>query len=322
MLRREAARWFARLESGRDPDIDRKFRRWQDADPAHAEAFQRVQKSYGQAGLLRQSPAFSDRSLTGPSRPVSSSPRYAWAAAAALVIAIPAAWLAFGHGLFVRGTDAMMLATGVGEIKHIGLSDGSKLTLDTATSVEVEIGQARRRALLKRGRARLEVASGREPFVLETGSATVTTSGSVVDIQRAGDSSRVDVLSGNAIVQASNSMEAAGVALRGGQSVAARTGEGLVQQSGTPPTDWVRGMLQFDRTPLEAAVAQANGYSKEKILLSGDFADLHISGAFRAGDTARLAKALAVTFDLSLGRSTDGNWTLSRVNRRPQSAGG
>jgi len=46
------------------------------------------------------------------------------------------------------------------------------------------------------------------------------------------------------------------------------------------------------------------------------------SGAFRAGDTARLAKALAVTFDLSLGRSTDGNWTLSRANRRPQSAGG
>jgi transmembrane sensor len=146
MLRREAAGWLARLESGRDPDIDRKFRRWHDADPAHAQAFETVQRSYSQAGLLRLSRVLPGRSPSELSKPVSSTSWYGWAAAAALVIAIPAAWFAFSHGVIVRGTDAVMLATGVGEIKQVNLADGSKVTLDSSTKVDVEIGRSHRRA--------------------------------------------------------------------------------------------------------------------------------------------------------------------------------
>ncbi len=40
----------------------------------------------------------------------------------------------------------------VGEIRQVRLADGTKLTLDTATSVEVEVGRSLRRAVIKTGR--------------------------------------------------------------------------------------------------------------------------------------------------------------------------
>jgi transmembrane sensor len=71
-------------------------------------------------------------------------------------------------------------------------------------------------------------------------------------------------------------------------------------------------MLQFDATPLPEAVALANRYSQRRIILDGDLAGLRVTGAFRAGDTAGLAKALATVFDLLLKRGSDGNLMLSR----------
>jgi transmembrane sensor len=80
-----------------------------------------------------------------------------------------------------------------------------------------------------------------------------------------------------------------------------------------PASDWTRGMLQFDGTPLSEAVALANRYSDRHILLVGGLGALRVTGAFRAGDTAGLAKALAAAFGLSLQQNADGNLLLSRT---------
>jgi transmembrane sensor len=71
-------------------------------------------------------------------------------------------------------------------------------------------------------------------------------------------------------------------------------------------------MLQFDGTPLAEAVALANRYSERQIILAGNLNALRVTGAFRAGDTAGLAKALAAALSLSLQQRADGNLILSR----------
>ena len=99
----------------------------------------------------------------------------------------------------------------------------------------------------------------------------------------------------------------------GAGQVIAETPTGLTRETNVPAApDWTRGMLQFDGTPIEAAVALANRYSNRHILISEDAAMLRLSGAFRAGDTDGLAKALAAAFHLSLHRAADGNLILSR----------
>lgn len=312
MLRRDAAAWLARLQSRRDPDVEQKFKRWRDRDPAHAEAFERVAASYQQAGLLRYSGLADASAGAGlrPARPRTLS--YAWAAAAALVLFFSAGlYLVLGSGLWTSGTEAVMLSTGVGEIRSVNLSDGSKVTLDTSTSVQVEIGPMGRRVLVKTGRARFDVARSTRPFVIEAGSSIEPAAGSVLDVEELENQLRVDVLAGSAKIDERGAFGSV-LNLAAGQTARAVDGRGVQKQSLRAAPDWTRGMLEFDGTPLGAAVELANRYSKSKILLSAGLQDLKVTGAFRAGDIQGLADALAEAFHLRIDRTHEGNLLLSR----------
>lgn len=317
MLRREAAKWLARLQSGRDPHIKRKFQRWHDADPRHSAAFDRVRRSYEQAGLLRYSPSVG----SGPPEPVTRNsqwkPRPAFAAAAALAVLVPAVVLLRGGSPMFGGTEAVMLMTQVGEIRQIELADGSKVTLDSASKVDVEIGPSRRSAHLRYGRARFQIAKTDAPFVVETVANTITMRRGVLDVEQAGEQGRIEVLAGAAKVRASDGAQPSRGALGAGEAVTVNSAGAQHKSIVTPAPDWTRGMLQFDGTPLADAVALANRYSRQRIILDGDLGALRVTGAFRAGDTTRLAKALAAAFRLSLQQRADGNLVLSRKGSPP-----
>ena len=99
MLRREAATWLARLQSGRDPGIEGKFERWLDAHPRNRDAFARVQRSYQQAGLLRHSQLVDrigePQAVPSPAR----RPRLALAGAVAVGVAFSGGVLALASTL-------------------------------------------------------------------------------------------------------------------------------------------------------------------------------------------------------------------------------
>jgi transmembrane sensor len=310
MLRRDAAAWLARLQSGRDPEVEQKFQSWRSRNPANAEAFERVSASYKEAGLLRYSALASiDAAVARPAR--SRTPAYAWAAAAALIF-FASAGIYRGLGPWgVSGTDAMMLSTRIGEIRSVSLSDGSKVTLDTATSVEVEIGRTGRRASVKSGRARFSVARDKRPFVIEAGSSVATAQDAVLDVEEFGSKARVDVLAGSATI-AKSGARGPESSLGAGQTMTAVSGHTVLTHSIGSAPDWTRGMLEFDATPLGDAVELANRYSNRKILLSADLEGLRVTGAFRAGDTKGLAEALAEALHLTVARTSKDNLVLSR----------
>lgn len=314
MLRREAATWLARLQSGRDPNVERKFRRWHDEDPRHAAAFERVRQSYDQAGLLRQSPMAVSSDRDAKIRKPEWQPRPALAAAAAIALLVPVAVLLTRGSVLPFGTDAVMLMTSVGEIKQIDLADGSKVTLDTSTKVEVEIGRSRRSAHLKYGRARFQIARAHEPFVVETTNSLITSREGVVDVERGAQQDRVQVLSGAAEVRGPD--HASQIALGAGQGATVNAAGADKNGFVAPASDWTKGMLQFDGTSLGDAVAIANRYSVRHIILVGDLNSLRVTGAFRAGDTIGLAKALAAAFGLTLNQREDGGLVLSRSSTR------
>lgn len=320
MLRREAAGWLARLQSGRDPEIERKFRRWRDADPAHAAAFERVSRSYDRAGLLRHSSVIAGLPQTERTRPLTGTPRYAMAAALAAVVLIPAGLLVAGGALSLSGTHELMLATMVGQIREVKLSDGSRITLDTSSSVNIEIWRSRRHARLNYGRARFEIAAAGAPFVVDAAGTTVTARQGIVDVERTGQQSRVDVLAGRAAVHRSGAGASTELTLAGGQALASNSATPIQARDLAAGPDWTQGMLQFDGTPLPVAIGLVNRYSDRHILIQGNFDDLRVTGAFHAGDTAGFAKALAAAFDLSLARNRDGSLLLSRHKGRAAQA--
>jgi transmembrane sensor len=312
-LRRVAASWLARLQSDRDPDVQRKFHRWRDADPRHAAAFDRVNHSYGQAGLLRHSPLAGSSQLQPIVKKQEWTLRPALAAAAAIVILVPAGVMLFRDGNpSFGGTEAVMLMTSVGEIKQVDLADGSKVTLDTATKVELEIDRSHRSARLRHGRARFQIAQASAPFVVETASTTISAREGVIDVEHGALQDRVEVLAGTADVRGAAERQTSHLTVAAGESATIGS-DGSEQKSGAAPvSDWTRGMLQFEGMPLAEAVALANRYSERQIILTGDLNAMRVTGAFRAGDTAGLAKGLAAAFNLSLQQRADGNLVLSR----------
>ncbi len=238
--------------------------------------------------------------------------RFAWAAAAALALLVAGCLYLRGAGILgPAGTEAVMLTTNVGEIRQVRLADGTKLTLDTATSVEVEVGRSLRRAVIKTGRARFDLAQADAPFVIEAGNTTVTAGNGVLDVAKLAEQSTVDVLAGNADVRSAEQPSNNGVGLAAGEGAIAVSGA-PVRKHASGASDWTRGMLEFDGTPLAAAVALANRYSEQKIVLEDGLGQLRVTGAFRAGDVAALASALAEAFHLSVMRNEKGNLILSR----------
>ncbi|HEX5259421.1 MAG TPA: FecR domain-containing protein, partial [Sphingomicrobium sp.] len=295
-----------------------------EADASHAAAFDRVQRSYEQAGLLRRSSAGSAPSAATARKMPDRTPRYAMAAAIALVALVPAGFLLLdGRPALFGRANTIMLMTNIGEIRQVELSDGSKVTLDTDTRIEVAIDRSHRLARLNRGRARFEVAAARSPFVIEEGATTVATRQGVIDVERAGPEDGVQVLAGSADVRTTHEGGTSDLVLGPGER-AGTPYAGQTQKSPPPAgQDWTRGMLQFDGTPLADAVALANRYSERHILLAGDLDAVRVTGAFRAGDTAGFAKALAAAFGLSLQQDGDGNLILSRnMFQRPSNKRG
>lgn len=205
-----------------------------------------------------------------------------------------------------------MLATKVGEIRRVSLDDGSKVILDSATSLEVELGHSARRARLKSGRARFEIAPGATPFLVEAGPTIVASNRGTVDIERAGAQSRIEVLAGTADVRQGTRQPLRQTTIGSGQAITSNSA-GFAKEILPTKSDWTRGMLQFDDTPLADAVALANRYSDRHIILGPDLNGLRVAGAFRTGDTAGLAKALAAAFSLSLQQRDNGDMILSRT---------
>jgi transmembrane sensor len=313
MLRREAASWLARLQSGRDPDIELKFQRWRDTDPRHAAAFDRVRRSYEQAGLLRHSPIIASERHDAPIRSPAWKPLPALAAAAAIVILVPFGLAVFRDGGSpFAGTEAVMLMTQIGQIRQVGLADGSRVTLDTATKVDVEIGPSRRTAHLRYGRARFQIAPAKAPFVVETEGTTIIARNGVIDVEQVGEEGHLRVLAGAVDVRGSAQGQAGPFTLSVGEAATVDSSGAKQTNAVAAASDWTKGMLQFDGTPLAEAVSLANRYSEHHIILVGDLAVLRVTGAFRAGDTSGLAKALATAFSLTLQQRADGNLILSR----------
>jgi transmembrane sensor len=87
-------------------------------------------------------------------------------------------------------------------------------------------------------------------------------------------------------------------------------------------TLWPSGRLDFENTPLAAAVDEANRYGRHKIILSDPrLGALQVSGVFRAADTAGLAQSLAGVFGLQVSTDPNGDYVLSPIHSRSQARG-
>lgn len=300
---REAADWLARLRAGGSRD-QQAFEDWYSADPANAAAYDHVLTSW--------------RAMGGLVDPAAALPRRggvlrAIAAIAAVVLICVAVAVARRAWQPVTAQSVAM-DTATGELRSIALPDGSRVTLDTQSAIRTDLGAERREVRLLRGRARFEATLEKRPFVIETGTASVSAGGSVLDISFFDGRTQVGVVRGTVDLTPS-AQGAALVHIAAGKSVSFGQNGAASRALAYPASAsrWTEGMLSFENADLATVVASANRYSEVHIVL-GDpaLASLKFTGTVKARDTIGLARMLAAMFNLRLDASDPRRLVLTR----------
>ncbi|WP_084398695.1 FecR family protein [Henriciella aquimarina] len=294
-----AAAWYGELQ---EPDLSAErwdaFQAWE-SDPANAAAFAEIERTL----------VVTDRTAFGRAAKAGGHKRRdgrvpAWAGwlggvAAALLVGL----VVIGLWPQGRAAEPEVYQTAVGEIREVALADGSSVTLNTASRVEVTLGKETRGILLSSGEALFDVAKEDRPFVVRAGPSRTEALGTRFNIRTGDDAVAVTLVDGSVEVRGTGRP---GRRLSPGEQLIMDRA-GAVSVTGVDPaqvTGWQAGMIVFDATTLAEAVAEMNRYSDVTLVIADEgLAGERVSGAFPAGEPDAFSENLELFLPLEVERS-------------------
>ncbi|WP_239739738.1 MULTISPECIES: FecR family protein [Luteibacter] len=270
-----AADWWAQL---RDPDLPEQalldWSDWLEADPRHAEAFERASALAEAAGAMAPSlrERFVQRYAPAPLHPDRARrPRIAMAAAAVAALAL------LGAGAFIglrpsHEASTRQYASERAGHRDIDLPDGSSIELGGATSVTTRYGHDERAIDLDAGEAFFRVAHAERPFVVNAGPLRIRDLGTAFNVRRTGDRVTVAVTEGRVQVSPTGAQGDDGtIELGAGREVSFDPETHAMRILDVDPataTAWRGHRLEFVNEPLSSVVDNVNRYSSRPIRLA------------------------------------------------------
>jgi len=216
----------------------------------------------------------------------------------------------------------VVYSTAKGQQRQLTLDDGSVITLDTASTVQVAYAAHRRDAALLQGQAFFRVAKDiNRPFVVTAGDRLITAVGTAFDVRMDGGRVRVALIEGRVHVDA---LTPRGLArfvpalatqtLDAGQELVAAV-DGAVSVTVADVermARWQEDQLIFRDDTVEAAVAELNRYSNAPIVIRDPrIAALRVSGVFGTNRQDNFLAALTSYYPIVTKRESSGAIALT-----------
>lgn len=306
-----AIMWMVRAQSGfADHDTLESCRRWRAADPAHEYAWQQLQAvEQPLRSLPRDSRKLALDTLRTVRPPVDRSKRRSLKLLAWTLMGGGSAWLLAQQMPWSHWRADY--ATGTGEQRSVTLDDGTQLSLNTRSSVDVIYSASQRLIVLKAGE--IFVASGHadrpdpRPLRVQTGHGRLQALGTRFGVRLAADHTRLRMEEGavaiypGAPVDAPNPAEPAAIA-QAGETF--RIDGRQVQRLPDPALDalgWTRRVLVVRQIRLDALIDELSRYRDGWLDCDPDVAALRVSGVFQlSGDSPSDGVLRALTLSLPL----------------------
>ncbi len=289
----QAARWHAHLGDGSGDHDRAAWQAWLD-EPVNRWAWQRVERMRRQ--LLNLPGRLAGETLELASEDRRNNRRSLLKGFALLAGTGALGWSAWRHGPAQQWLADQRTATG--ELRAIALADGSTLTLNTASAVDVRFDATQRLIVLRQGEILIETARDERatprPFLVGTDHGHIRALGTRFSVRLLDDRTRVSV--------DQHSVE---ITTRDGQRALCEAGQRLEFGRDTlsvplaaaaGDSAWSRGMLVADDWRLDHFLRELGRYRNGILRCDPAIADHRISGAFRIDDTDQALAALTRLF--------------------------
>lgn len=286
----EAAAWLARLRAhDRTREDEARFREWLAADPINAQRFEHVSTIWDDMDALR------DVARTEPKPRLLTRRRLLTGSLAACTVA--------GLGLQWSLATAGVYTTALGEQRRLTLEDGSRLVLNTDTSVKVRFNEERREIELRRGQAFFDVSADPRPFNVKAGAHDITVQRGRFDLRL--EEQQLSVLAINGIATLSEESETGKQLARFGNGERVRIDAGFHLEQDRPNVNdllaWQSGQAAFRGESLARVIKEMNRYTERELVLADErAAALRISGVYRVGDNRAFARSLALLLPIKV----------------------
>lgn len=302
----EAADWLMRLHADSTNELERAdCARWRDQDPEHARAWMRAELLMNKLGKLPSSLA-----MPALDRPTSPTRRAAIARLAMLLAAVPVAWIAWrtveSHGWRADHHTA------TGERRDIRLSDGTEVSLNTASSVDIRFDAAQRLIVLHAGeilvRTAPDTATIHRPLRVMTAQGRVEALGTRFSIRLEEERTHLAVFEGSVRVEPRDEKASSQIIRAGQQTVF--TGNTIAPAVDARETDiaWTRGMLMADSRRLGDFLEELSRYREGFLRCDPAVAGIRVSGAFPIANTDQALAMLVSTYPVEARTRLGGYW--------------
>ena len=289
---REAARWYIRLHEAAPDAAQRKlFEQWRSQHHDHERAWQLAQSVSERWQGIPEGVGL--RTLD---RADSLSRRGGLKALVLLMPSGPAALLVWRHADW--SADERTL---IGEQRQIDLVDGTRLNLNTGSSVDIVFDALQRLIRLRAGEVLVTTGSDplNRPLRIQTAQGNVYPIGTRFSVRLEDDDSLVVVYGG--AVDICPAGRAGATRVSAGHQARFDSQHVMAVQPLTPGSDgWSTGVLRVERMPLSAFAKELNRYRPGWLRCDPQIANLLISGAFQLRDTDRVLNAVAQALPISV----------------------
>jgi len=298
----QAIDWMVALNA-RAPDaaLLRQLEQWLRQDPAHQQAWDRLQQRLGRPcaalrALEQRAPgqaAEARRVLLQPSH----SRREVLGALASLGLLGGALW----GGWRSDATQGWLadLHTASGERRSFTLADGSRLSLNSASAVDLRFDARQRLVLLRHGELVIQVAAdAARPLRVRTAQGQVQALGTRFLVRQEDTATRVVVLEHSVRLSLPDGRWQD---LQQGQAALLRSNG--IERLGSEQQQraaWVEGRLEVLDEPLHVVVDALRPYQRGYMRLAPAVRDLRVQGVFPLDQPQQALSALAETLPVSI----------------------
>lgn len=304
-----AIAWQLCLDSGNGSADERaEFARWHAASEEHARAWMQLgmldQRFSAAAGPARQALLQSRAGLRQRVRKVGSG-----LASLALVVGI-LGWLSAHQSLGYWLADQR---TATGEQRSLRLTDGTLISLNTHSAVDIRFNEKERLIVLHEGEISIETGHKDDrPFIVATEDGRLRALGTRFLVKLEDQGTRLSVLQSAVAARPQDSGNEQ--ILHEGQQVL-MSHDKLSQIAGVNigADAWIRGMLVVDNVRLSDLIDELGRYRSGHLGVAPEVADLRITGSFPLTNTDLALTSLLPTLPVQIEQHTP--WWVTVVPR-------